>query len=61
MGAYRIYESKHGGFFTATEYSSAAVESPSELEILQQLREKTRDSKWDHLVVARINELKKSK
>lgn len=61
MGAYKIYESKKGGFFSVTEYSSAAVEKPSELEILQQLREKTRDSKWDHLVVARINELKKRK
>lgn len=61
MGAYRIYESKHGGFFSSNEYSSASVDNPSELEILQQLREKTRDSKWDHLVVARINELKKSK
>lgn len=61
MGAYRIYESKKGGLFSASEYSSAAVEHPSELEILEQLREKTRDSKWDRLVVARINELKKSK
>jgi len=61
MGAYRIYESKHGGFFSSAEYSSASVDHPSELEILQQLREKTRDSKWDHLVVARINELIKRK
>lgn len=61
MGAYKIFESKKGGFFSASEYSSATISKPSELEILEQLREKTRDSKWDHLVVARINELKKGK
>lgn len=61
MGAYRIYESKKGGFFSVSEYSSAAVDKPSELEVLQQLREKTRDSKWDRLVEARISELQKRK
>lgn len=60
MGAYKIYESKKGGFFSNAEYSTLAVEKPSELEILQQLREKTRGSKWDSLVVARINKIKKS-
>ncbi len=59
MGAYKIYESKKGGIFTRSEYSSLAVQKPSELEILEQLREKTKDTKWDRLVVARIQELRK--
>ena len=61
MGAYKIHESKKGGFFTSSEYTSVATETPSEVEILEQLREKTRGSKWDSLVVAKINALKKSK
>lgn len=60
MGAYKIYESKKGGIFSVSEYATAAIEHPSEMEILQQLREKTQGTKWDSLVVARINELKKS-
>ena len=59
MGAYKIYEAKKGGFFTNAEYSSLPVDKPSEIEILEQLREKTKDTKWDKLVVARIQELKK--
>lgn len=61
MGAYKVYESKKGGFFSNAEYSTLAVQKPSEIEILEQLREKTRGSKWDSLVVAKINELKKRK
>lgn len=60
MGAYKVYESKKGGFFSSAEYATLVVEKPSEVEILQQLREKTRGTKWDKLVLARINELKKS-
>ncbi|HEY6094247.1 MAG TPA: hypothetical protein VIU93_04765 [Gallionellaceae bacterium] len=61
MGAYKVYESKKGGLFSVSEYASAPVSKPSELEILQQLHEKTQNTKWDRLVMARIAELKKSK
>ncbi len=61
MGAYKVYESKKGGLFSVSEYSSAPISKPSELEILEQLHEKTQNSKWDHLVMARIAELKKGK
>ena len=59
MGAYKIYESRKGGFFRNAEYSSLAVDKPSEVEILQQLLEKTHGTKWEALVLARINKLKK--
>ncbi len=59
MGAYKIYESRKGGFFRNAEYSSLPVDKPSEVEILKQLLVKTHGTKWEALVLSRINKLTK--
>ena len=58
LGSYKIDKVKDGGFFGNDRFETIAINNPSEKEVLEQLVEYAKDTRWEGIIKRRIRELK---
>ena len=58
LGSYKIDKVKDGGFFGTDRFETIAIKKPSEKEVLKQLVEYAKDTKWESIINRRIRQLK---